>query len=323
MIAGATRGRGGLALARHLADVGRQNASTCLGASRGLVRFGVIDQVEELSELVAHVRHVQPILHMHADPAGPWTAEQWDEFWASVELEFRLEKQAFFEVRHAKSGREHRHRAYSLVLPSGACIRLNHNYARCEKLSRLAEIRTGETLIKGAHNRAVIHALRREDHDVVAGAMVAAGLVEGQRARASLSPRERAQQKRTGIDRAQVAAAAWTAWRASDGARAFVPALAERGLTLAQGTKVPVLVDAAGGTHALARILDAGARIAGECVRAADVAARLTGLILPQHGTRRSRRPGGPGSTIRRGEHDERTTTPPGILRPEPVRPTP
>ena len=250
MISGATRGKGGPGLARHLADVARNNDETRLGASRGLIRFGLPDQVEELAELVAHVRHAMPILHIHADPARPWTIKQWRLYRTSMELEFGLQKQPFVEAIHVKATREHRHRVYSLVRPNGACIRLGHDYARREKLSRAAELRAGEPLTKGRHNYAVFHALRREGQDVAAQAIAEAGLLTGERATAPLSPRERMQQERTGTDLALEQAAAWSAWRMADSGRAFIAALIEKGFTAARrSTAVALLIDATGGVH--------------------------------------------------------------------------
>lgn len=60
MIIGSARGRGGAALAGHLCDAKAANDLTQAGASRGLVRWGVHDQVEELTELTAHSRHAAP-----------------------------------------------------------------------------------------------------------------------------------------------------------------------------------------------------------------------------------------------------------------------
>ena len=116
----------------------------------------------------------------------------------------------------------------------------------------------------------------------VAEAIEKAGLLDGQRAIAIHSPTHRAQAERTGIDLTEVQRLTNTAWAASQDGPTFASALAQHGLALAQGYKVPVILDQTGGVHPLTRILASVARAQGtEPVRTIDVNARLMGMQLP------------------------------------------
>lgn len=291
MIGGATRGAGGRALGAHLADAKAQNELTREGASRGLVSTGIRDQVRELGEVASHARSARPLYHVHADPAGAWSEGQWDRYWRAFEEEFGLSKQPFAEAVHIKQGREHRHRVYSLAKPDGTVIPMRHDFARREKLHRLAELETGERLTAGRHNKAVLAALEAEGKHDAAAALREAGLDRRDRP-AAVTPEQRAQAERTMTDPNAVGVLVLTAWRASDGGGAFRAALEERGLRLAQGDRVPVVIDAEGGAHPLARILGRESKAAdGERIRAADVADRLSDLDLPRHAPDAGRRP--------------------------------
>ena len=282
MIAGATRGAGGPALGRHLANA-EKNERVVVLESRGLVSVGIRDQIAELTRLGSHARTRTPLYHVHASPPPdrPWTPDERTEYWRAFEQEFGLEDRPFAAVIHLKDGREHEHKVYRRARADGTAIRLDHDHARREKLGRAFEFGRGETLTPGAHNRAVIAALDREGRADVAQAMRAAGLDTVARPRAPTTPGERAQGERTGVDPTTVAAAALAAWRASDGAAAFQVALIERGLRLAQGDKVAVIVDASGAPHALAKLLGKESKAGGDDrINAAEVRTRLAGLDL-------------------------------------------
>ena len=290
---GATRGRGGSALGAHLDDAKRLNEITMLGDSRGLVSQNCRSQIKELTDIAAHARSKVPLYHLHVDPAQPWTPHQWDRHMERFETEFGLEKQPFLESIHIKHAREHRHRVYSLVKDNGSCIRMDNDFARREKLGRVAEIEFGEALTPGRHNRAAIAALRNEGRDDIAQAMEDAGLHTMERSQAKLSPRERDQMDRTGVNPAEVGAKALASWKSSDDGRSFRQALQDKGLRLAMGDKVAVLVDEAGGTHPLAKMLGKVSKAAGDDrIDAAGVTARIADIQLdplPEGGRGRRR----------------------------------
>lgn len=278
MIGGATRGSGGRALGRHLADTRQQMVRP--GTSRGLVADNIAGQIAELGDVVAHARTRQPLYHVHADPppGAAWTEAQWARYWAQFEREFGLETQPFAEAIHTKAGREHRHRVYSRVRPDGTAIRLDHDFARREKVNRITEHDEGLPLIAGKHSRAVAAALEREGRHDVAAAMKAAGLLDSVRPVAPTTPRERAQAERTAVPVAHVRAAAWTAYQSPD----IEASLARHGLRLAAGDDGPVIVDGTGNAHSWSRAVGAGAKAAGaKGPGAKAVKAPVAALVLP------------------------------------------
>ncbi|OUI79508.1 hypothetical protein HK12_00135, partial [Acetobacter orientalis] len=166
------------------------------------------------------------------------------------------------EVVHVKHGREHKHRVYSLLLPSGSCIRMDNDFIRREKLNRLAEIRTGEPILSGRHNDAVIKALEAEGKKVEAQLLRDAGL-ERTRTRGKLKPQERAQQERTHIDKAGLAFIVLKGWKS------FVPTvlmeqLKTYGCFMAMGDKGPVVIDQTGNVHALNRLVNMASKAEGK-----------------------------------------------------------
>lgn len=284
MMTGATGGRGGGALGNHLAATADMGAGATPGISRGLVSDTTQGRIAELTKIASRARTAKPLYHVFARPpeGSAWTKQAFARFWEGFEREFKLEKQPFAEAIHDNGG--HEHRVYSLVRRDGTTTRMGNDYARREKLERVAEFDRGEAFIKGAHNKAVIQALEKERPEVAA-AMLAAGLHEGPRPVAPLTPTERAQQERTATRKVDVAQAVAIAWAASDSGQAFAAALAEHGLVLARGDRrggVPVIVDSTGNTHAVTRMLNMAAKADGApATPGADIAARLDGMALP------------------------------------------
>ena len=287
MIGGAVTGGGGPALGRHLVNPDH-NEDVRAGESRGLMAETVDGQVAELTELADASGHKAPLRHVHASPppGASWGKQDWDDYWTLYERAMGLEGCAFSEAIHDKPGSDgrppHRHRVYLALTERGTLVRIGHDYARQEAVSRITEHDTGAAFVKGAHNiraATIVRILGRND---VADAMQAAGLLDGARARADLSPMDRAQQERTYVSKASVAASVAQAWAASDGGPAFAAALAEQGLRLARGDKCPVIVDSTGNAHSLQRMLAMDARANGtEALQAGAIAARLDGVALP------------------------------------------
>ena len=283
MISGATRGAGGSALGRHLSNAG-MNEAVRAGDSRGLVSIGIEEQVAELTRLGSHAMTNASLYHVHVDPpeGQPWSEDERNRYWDMFEQEFGLERRPFASAIHVKGGREHEHRVYLRVEASGKAIRLDHDHARREKLGRVMEFGRGEPFVKGAHNRAVIAALEKEGRPEIAEAMRQAGLHEGSRPRARLTPQERQQQDRTRVSKGGVAAQVSASWAASDNGAAFSAALSEQGLALALGSRCPVIVDQTGNAHEVGRMLRMHAKATGgDAPTAAAIRNRLDGLALP------------------------------------------
>ena len=288
MISGATRGRGGRALANHVANA-EANEVVIPGPSRGLVATTITAQVAELTRLGSHARTNQPIYHVHLDPPvdGNWSDLQREAYWERFEVEFGLERQPYAAQYHVKRGRTHEHREYLRVRPDGTAIRLDWDFPRREKLGRIAEFEAGQPFVAGKFNRRVIAELLKEGRADVAAAMIAAGLDSVERPVADLTPTQRMQQDRTGVRKGDVQAAAWRAWRASDSGTAFIFALSAEGLRLAQGDKVPVI-----------------ARYRRGRARRRDTTRRQGSAAAPGDNQAMRPRPGGPAGGI--ATHDQR-----------------
>lgn len=281
MITGGRSGAGGRALAAHVANE-NANESVEMGESRGLFSDDIREQVIEITQLANAAGHKRPVYHTHLDwPANvEMTAGMRADFWNRFENEFGLQNQEFASQIHVKNGREHEHRQYSLLRDDGHLVSMKSDFARREKLCRSFEFDHGMQLVKGKHNRSVIEALRADGRPDVADAM--AELAKGPPGQSNLSPRQRQQMDRTGIDPRQVGIAALAAFKASDSGPAFQAALQEQGLRLAQGQKGAVLVDASGSTHSLTRSIGTASKAEdGTRIRAAEVRTRLEGLDLP------------------------------------------
>lgn len=282
MIAGATRGSGGGALARHLMSRKGGQIVRVLDA-RHLVADDLRSQINELVVQAKRGRTDRAVHHVHIDPPPDADAERvMKKFVTHYEREFGLEGVQRCGVEHEKSGRKHYHLVYSLVNERGKVVSLAHEYARREKVSRITEYECGLPFVKGKHNRAVHQALLKGGRSDVAEAMEAAGLLNGRRPVAAQTPAERAQAERTAVPVETVRAAAYAAWQASDTGPAFTAALEERGLQLAAGRRGAVLVDAAGASHSLTRILSAAARSDGGRLTAAVVKRRISSIALKE-----------------------------------------
>ncbi|MCH4095000.1 MAG: hypothetical protein LKE96_12070 [Acetobacter peroxydans] len=139
---------------------------------------------------------------------------------------------------------------------------MDHDHARREKINRLAELRTGEAITPGAHNRAVIKALEAEGKTVQAQRLRDAGLWEIQKPQARLKPQERAQQERTHIDKAGLARLVLT------GCKKYKPELlmeklAQFNCRICMGEKGPVVIDQSDNVHAFNRLVNLGSKASG------------------------------------------------------------
>ena len=297
MIAGATRGRGGGALARHFLQLGDGAQQVRVVDVRGLAAAATLDRgrpeeavregFRELAEISAHGLTDRWCHHVHVDPppGDPDPRGTAGHFLRLYEQEFALTNQPRIVVEHEKDGRVHWHVAYTLIGEDGRMVDgLSHHHRRTEKVSRITEFERGLALTKGAHNRSVIAALRREGRDDVAGELERAGLHRGGRARAMESPQERAQRERSGNPSPrEIGEACLAAWRESGTAAELRANLERRGLELRQGEKGLVVIDRAGTTHSLSRRLgEASKRIEGARIRAGEVRQRLSGERLPR-----------------------------------------
>lgn len=283
MIAGATRGKGGIALARHLLKESDDQTVEVL-PPRGLAAETLSEQIRELVAIAAHGRTARPIHHVHIDPPldAHNPAEIIDKFIEHYEREFGLQDVQRCGVFHTKSGRTHAHIVWSLVRDDGSVVSLAHDHPRREKVSRITEFECGLPFVRGKHNRSAAAALRNEGRADVAEAMLEAGLLNGKRPIAHSTPRQRAQAERTSVPLDEIRIQALAAWQASNDARTFAVALHSFDFSVASGKLGFVLVDRTGAVHSLTRTLAAAAREEGiEKVTAAAVRRRLAGINFP------------------------------------------
>lgn len=287
MIGGAVMGSGGAALGGHNAKP--QEADDARpGTSRGLMADGIIEQTMELSDLARSAGQKAPLRHVYASPPpdANWSEHEWDEYWSLYEQAQGLETCAFSEAIHDKPGPcgrpPHRHRVYLALTERGTLVRQGHDYAKQEAVSRIMEFRTGQAFTKGAHNILAAPIAARLGFPEVAEAMHRAGLLDGPRARSNLTPAQRAQQERTGINKSDVASLIGDAWKSSDGPQAFLAAVRDAGMAIAMGDKTTVVVDPSGNSHALSRMLAMHSRSIGEASpKAAEINRRMHGVELP------------------------------------------
>lgn len=278
MIAGATRGKGGKALARHLTSQKGQTSE--LVDVRFLSADTTPDALDELVSGSLHGRTDRPVHHLHVDPPeGFDNRESRDHYLNLYEEEFGLQHSPRIIQEHTKKGRTHWHVIYSLVQDDGKMVSLSFEKMRREKISRRTEHELGMPLVKGAHSMAVANAFRKEGLDHIANAMVLAGHVSGDKPIA-VTPEQRAQAERTQIASGEVGSLALRAFRTSDNGPSFRSALEAFGLKLAQGDKGPVIVDAKGGAHSLTRTIGTASRLDGSRIPASQVKARIAELSL-------------------------------------------
>lgn len=281
MINKAIRGRGDARLASYLTERADNDDVVELPA-RGVVADQFGSQLREIVARCQHGRTDRPILHLCVSPSSAWTEAQYQRYLELYESEFDLAGQPRLAVHHSKNGRDHRHYVYSLVKRDGRVVDLRHDYARREKIARVVEYEFGEPHVTGGHNRAVAAALEREGrHDVVAS-MREAGLLDQRRPVTRMMAPRRLRGAAVANHHQRIARLVFEAWRSSDDGHSFQRALAERGLVLARGNQVSVVVDQGGVVLPLARLIGQSAHAeTGTWVAAALVEARIAHLALP------------------------------------------
>jgi hypothetical protein len=252
--------------------------------ARHLMGETLREQLDDLVMTSAHGRTSRPVHHVHIDPPPDCGDPNVviETFIRNYEAEFGFENAQRAGVYHVKGGRKHAHVVWSLVNENGSVISLAHDHARREKVSRIVEFECGLELIKGKHNRSAAKALRAEGRADVADAMEAAGLLSGKRPVAHSTPRQRAQAERTATPLDEIRNQAYAAWKVSNDAKSFAVALHAFESLVATGDRGLVLVDRAGGTHSLNRVLAAAARADGkDRITAAMIRKRIGGIIFP------------------------------------------
>jgi hypothetical protein len=278
LLSGATRGAGGPSLARHLLKA-IDGQTSSVEPSRGLASESLPEQVRELAAGAIATRTPRPLWHVHFDPLE-WTTKVQNLFWAKLEGEFQLEGARYSSVKHTKRARTHEHRLYDITRDDGSVVDMRFERMRREKVAVVVAFELDLPLPPVPHLRAIQKALKAEGRPEIAEWVAGNPRAGKATSIASVTPIERAIEERRSTSKAGAADAALAAWRASDTPAAFEAALADRGLILAMGDQVPVVLDASGTAWALARLIGQASRNEGERIGVSAVRARILGLAL-------------------------------------------
>ncbi|CAI9122020.1 relaxase/mobilization nuclease domain-containing protein [Brytella acorum] len=167
------------------------------------------------------------------------------------EYGFNLDDAVIVEHQKPRSKKDNSAIHWHLIAPhynrnTRRALDCRNSYKRNEKLSRLSEIRTGQTIIQGRHNKAVFFALQKEGK--TAEAQTIQHLAEGELPSASFSVSQQRKAERKGINLPQEKATIENIWKASDGLKAFVSGLESEGFTLKVGTKKDTYIIEKNGT---------------------------------------------------------------------------
>jgi hypothetical protein len=245
-------------LATHLQNA-YDNEYVEIAELRGAVArdlHGAFAEWEVCAHAMTGCRNYLYSLSVNPDPAqAALTRTQYRDYIDRVEGKLGLSGQPRAVVFHIKDGREHCHVVWSR-------IDTEHGKAVHQPFDR-------QKLMMVTRQFAREHGLKLPD-----GMVPDAGRERGKKK--SLSLYEKHQQDATGLTKEERIRQVTDAWRRSDGARAFVRALEERGYVLATGKRPYVLVDLYGEMNALPKLID------DRAVRTRDIRAFLERDFPPE-----------------------------------------
>jgi Relaxase/Mobilisation nuclease domain len=249
IIKGGSRRRGAQ-LAAHLLRTD-QNEKVELREVRGTVATDLLGALDEIEATATGTRCRKPFYHASISPPPDrsLTARQWSHAIDTLERALGLKGQPRVVVAHVKGKRQHVHVVWSRIdLERGRAIADSWNFRIHEEVARGLE--------------------RDFGHDAVRGAFTGRDV---QSSRPKRTPRlhELRQEERSGIRHTDVQAEITALWRSTARGDEFREKLHDAGYILARGDRRTfVVVDAAGGVHALARRIDG--------VRTRDIQARFS-----------------------------------------------
>lgn len=249
IIKGGSRRRGAQ-LAAHLLRTD-QNEKVELREVRGTIATDLLGALDEIEATATGTRCRKPFYHasISPPPERSLTARQWSHAIDTLERALGLKGQPRVVVAHVKGKRQHVHVVWSRIdLERGRAIADSWNFRVHEAVARDLESEFG--------------------HDAVRGAFTGRD-VQQSRPRRTPRSHELRQEERSGIHLSDVEAEITALWRCTSHGEEFRANLHDAGYILARGDRRTfVVVDAAGGVHALAR------RIEG--VRTRDIHARFS-----------------------------------------------
>lgn len=219
--------------------------------------------MEAMIRDAGNARKSYGFVHFKINPKDRLSLDDIHQDFTALAAEYGFSLDEAVIVRHIKpradgtSSDQHFHLIAPYVDAHGRAMNLRHSYARNEKLGRLSELRTGQPLTQGQHNRAVFHRLMAEGKTDEAEQVRA--LIDRDRACVSHTVNQQRRAERQGLDLPAEKQVIRQLWKRSDGICAFMTALADAGYDLRAGEKA--------GTY----IIEKG----GQCVGAAN---RLVGI---------------------------------------------
>lgn len=243
MLIKATRIRavsGADALARHLLH-GDDNEET-------VVLRGSVGDLHDAVDDARRYGRVYALRHFVVAPAIPLDRSQLEQAVQALGTEFGFDPALVLVVEHQKAravahaADRHWHIvAAETHAATGRVLSSSFSHARHEKLSRILELLFDHPIVRGAHDRAVLAALRAEGKTELADRLHAA-LTLGGRPIAAFSSEQHQAAKRAGIDLAIVREAVRAACADAPNAAVLNHRLATHGLTVVPGDKTGVWV---------------------------------------------------------------------------------
>ena len=175
--------------------------------------------------------------HIAFNPDEPMTDIQLAEFARQICLEFYADPEHMTLVIHQKDGSTHGH----LLLPEWQrdhILDSRFSWMRLEKVARLEELRLGQALVPGRHDKAIAKALYKQGYHHEAErveALIPAS--DDLKPRAAYTAQARRIAERQGVDLATRKTLVGTLWSQSDGLKSFRAALEKHGLRMRAGDR--------------------------------------------------------------------------------------
>lgn len=274
-------------MARHLLNGDDNEAVTVIHGT-----------VADLHDAVADAKRFNRTHALRHFIIAPEIAMGRDGFEQSVTLlagEFGFDPQAALIVEHCKPraienvADRHWHIVVAEVdAATGKVLSSHHDRARHEKIGRVLELTFGHPITPGAHDTAVLAALRHEGRDDLADRL-ADHLGLGDRPVEAFTTAAHQAAKRQGVDLAKARATIQAAWAEGETGPGFLDRLAPHGLELVQGDKAGTWIVR---TVPDGLFLGAGHRLVG--VRKTDFNHRMEGTQDDNHNHPAEHRPGDP-----------------------------
>jgi hypothetical protein len=253
IIKGGSRGRSAQ-LAAHLLRTD-QNEKVEVREVRGTVATDLLGALEEIEATAISTRSRKPFYHASISPPPDrrLTARQWSHAIDALERALGLKGQPRVVVAHIKGKRQHVHVVWSRIdIEHGRTISDSWNYRIHEGVARDLEREFGHEPLRGVFTG-------RDDQQP--------------RPKRTTPWHDQRQEERSGIRNADVEAEITAIWRSTTQGDEFRQRLHDARYLLARGDRRSfVIVDAAGGVHALARRIDG--------VRTRDIRARFSDSAL-------------------------------------------